>query len=303
MASPSRVVSLPLRLQVGDIRVLLLSDGVFRLDGGASFGVVPRTLWERVIQPDTLNLIPTELRSLLIESDDGPILVDTGNGDKLSPKMREHLGVSGERRLLGQLSLAGYEPEDIRIVINTHLHGDHCGGNTFRDDDGRLVPTFPHATYLVQRLELADATHPNERTRNAYFAENFLPLTDLCQSGRPADPVLRILDGNTQIASGVRTLVTPGHTRAHQVVIVESRGESAAFLADAVGWAVSLERLAWVPAFDVEPLVSMESKRALRDWALQSGALLLFQHDIAIIGGRIHQEGDRWHVEPELSNH
>jgi glyoxylase-like metal-dependent hydrolase (beta-lactamase superfamily II) len=291
--------NLPLRMQVGSIRILLLSDGVFRADGGAAFGVVPRTLWEQVIQPDSLNQIPMELRSLLIESDDGPILVDTGNGDKLPSKTREQLGLNGERRLLGQLALAGYHPEDIRIVINTHLHGDHCGGNTFHDDVGGFAPAFPNATYLVQRLELADATYPNERTRNTYFAENFLPLTDLCKSGRPAEPVLRLLNGNTQITTGVRTLITPGHTRAHQVVIVESQGEAAVFLADAVGWAVSLERLAWVPAFDVEPLVSMESKRALRDWALRSSALLLFQHDIAIPAGRIRQDGDRWLVEPD----
>jgi len=290
----------PRTLRIGNVRAHLLSDGVSLTDGGTAFGIVPRILWEKVVQPDALNRIPMELRCLLIESEDGLILVDTGNGDKLSPKVREQLGLNGDRRLLGELEQVGYKPEDVKIVINSHLHGDHCGGNTFLDGDGRLMPTFPNATYLVQRLELADATYPNERTRNAYFAENFLPLTDLCKSGSSSDPVLRVLSGDTPITREVRTLVTPGHTRAHQVVIVESQGEVAVFLADAVGWAVSLERLGWVPAFDAEPLVSMESKRSLRDWALRSHALLLFQHDIAIAAGRIrHHAGDRWQVEPE----
>jgi glyoxylase-like metal-dependent hydrolase (beta-lactamase superfamily II) len=152
-----------------------------------------------------------------------------------------------------------------------------------------VEPTYPNARYLIQRLELADATYPNERTRNAYFGENFLPLLKL----RPDDGIdrVRVLSGDTQITPEVRTWVTPGHTRAHQCVVVESRGETAIFLADAVAWAVSLERLAWVPAFDVEPLVSMETKRSLRDWAWRRDALLLFQHDPAWQGRSPQRRG------------
>jgi glyoxylase-like metal-dependent hydrolase (beta-lactamase superfamily II) len=285
-----------LTFQVGALRLHLLTDGVFWLDGGAAFGVVPRVLWEKVVRPDASHRIPNQLRCLLIESGEGLILVDTGYGDKLTAKQREHVGLKGERRLLSDLESTGYTAGDVRIVINTHLHGDHCGGNTSTNADGAVVPTFPHAQYLMQRLELADATYPNERTRNAYYRENFMPLQSLGIADEP-DRV-RVLNGDTQITPEVRTWVTPGHSRAHQCVVVESGGETAIFLADAVAWAVSLERLAWVPAFDVEPLVSIETKRTLRDWAWRKEALLLFQHDAAVVAGRLQRSGDEWRVEP-----
>jgi glyoxylase-like metal-dependent hydrolase (beta-lactamase superfamily II) len=156
---------------------------------------------------------------------------------------------------------------------------------------------------VVQRLELADATYPNERTRNAYFHENFLPLTNLCDQNGVG--TLRILSGDARINSQVRVQVTPGHTRAHQVVIVESQGYSAVFLGDVAGYALNLERLAWVPAFDVEPLVSMETKRGLRDWAFHKDVLLFFQHDISVAAGRLRREeadgqsdAVLWRIEP-----
>ncbi|MCU0509046.1 MAG: MBL fold metallo-hydrolase [Anaerolineae bacterium] len=263
--------------RVGRVKVHLVSDGVFWTDGGTNFGVVPKTLWEKVIQPDELNRIPMQLRCLLIESDAGLILVDTGYGDKLAPRRQEALNLHGMFRLGGELATLGYKPEDVAIVLNTHLHGDHAGGNTKLAEDGSIAPAFPNATYMAQRLELADATYPNERTRNAYFPENFLPLGNLCRGNQ--DTVLHVLNGDTHITDTVRTLTTPGHTRAHQAVIVESAGESAIFLADAVPWAITFEKLAWVAAFDVEPLVSMETKRSLRDWAWRKEALLFFQHD------------------------
>jgi len=293
----------PLTYPVGAVRVHLLSDGVFWSDGGAAFGVVPRVLWEKIIRPDAFNRIAMELRSLLIESDDGLILVDTGHGMKLPAKRREQLGLTGQRCLLDELADLGYHADDVRMVINTHLHADHCGGNTVLDAEGRLTPAFPTATYVVQRLELADATYPNERTRNAYFYENFLPLTNLCDQNGAG--VLRILSGDARINAQVRVQVTPGHTRAHQVVIVESQGQSAVFLGDVAGYALNLERLAWVPASDVEPLVSMETKRGLRDWAFHKDVLLFFQHDFSMAAGRLHREeadgqsdGAMWRVEP-----
>jgi len=290
---------MPLRFEIGDLSAYLVSDGVFWVDGGAAFGVAPRVLWEQVIEPDRLHRVPMELRCLLIESDEGLILVDTGYGDKLSVKQRDRLALKGERRLIGELAALGYRPEDVRLVVNTHLHADHCGGNTDVDADGRVAPAFPNAQYLVQRLELADAVFPNERTRNTYFGDNFLPLGDPRRATLGgSDGALRVLDGDAWIASGVRTLITPGHTRSHQVVIIESLGETAVFLADAASWAVSLARLAWVPAFDVEPLTSIETKRALRDWAFREDALLLFQHDIDVPAGWLCSDGKRWWVEP-----
>ena len=285
----------PLTYQIGRVRVHLISDGVFWSDGGAAFGVVPRTLWEKMIRPDAQNRIPMELWSLVIESGEGLILVDTGHGHRLSPKRRELLGLTDDLRVDRRLADLGFAPEDVRFVINTHLHADHCGGNTASRLDGQLMAAFPNATYFMQRLELADATYPNERTRNAYVCENFLPLINLCQDSE--DGIVRVLSGDARITSEVQVKVTPGHTRAHQVVIVESDGEAGVFLGDVAGLAVHLERLAWVPAFDVEPLVSMETKRALRDWAWRQNALLFFQHDRAIPAGRLRVEGENWRVE------
>jgi glyoxylase-like metal-dependent hydrolase (beta-lactamase superfamily II) len=285
----------PLTYQIGKVRMHLISDGVYWTDGGGVFGLVPRVLWERVIQPDELNRIPMDLRCLLIESGEGLILVDTGYGTKLPPKRLQQLNLTSEARLLDNLAAAGFTAPDVRMVINTHLHGDHCGGNTLLGPDGQLLPTFPNATYLMQRLELADASFPNERTCGTYFAENFLPLVDLCAEQDGAGRA-RLLNGDTQVTSEVRVQVTPGHTRSHQVVIVESAGETAIFLGDA-GYGANLERLAWVPAFDVEPLQSIETKRALRDWAWRRDALLFFQHDIAVPAGRLRVEGENWRVE------
>ena len=283
----------PLTYQVGALRVHLISDGVWLTDGGGAFGVVPRVLWEKVMPPDLLNRIPMELRSCLIEAEDGLILVDTGHGAKLSAKRRKQIGMTAPR-LLDGLAALGYRPEDIRTVINTHLHADHCGGNTIYTSEGRLAPAFPNATYIVQRLELADAAYPNERTRSTYIHENFLPLAD----GLNRLDVLRVVSGDTQITPQVRVQVTPGHTRGHQVVIIESRGEQAVFLGDAAGFAVHLERLAWVPAFDLEPAVSIETKRSLRDWAWRNDVLLLSQHDVNVPAGRLRRTGDEWRVEP-----
>ncbi len=288
----------PQTFMIGATCAHLVSDGVFWTDAGGTFGLVPRALWEKVITPDHLNRVPMQLRCLLIESGQGLILVDTGYGDKLPAKQRELLRLSGERRLIADMAQLGFRPENVDLVINTHLHGDHCGGNTWRDEDGQVRPVFPRATYMIQRLEMADACFPNERTRATYLSENYVPLgSSGCSS--ESGGVLRVLNGDTQITPEIRTLNTPGHTRAHQSIIIESQGESAIFLADAAAWAVNLERLSWIPAFDVEPLVSLETKRSLRHWAENHDALLFFQHDPALGAGRVRHEGERWQIEPQ----
>lgn len=281
----------PQTFHIGGVRVHLISDGVYWTDGGGVFGLVPRVLWEKIVQPDALNRIPMDLRCLLIESSEGLILVDTGYGTKLPPKRLQQLNLISPTRLLDDLATTGFTAADVRMVINTHLHSDHCGGNTAFGTDGQPRPTFPNATHLAQRLELADAMFPNERTRATYLAENFRPLVE-----PTAAPRMRLLNGDTQITPEVRVKVTPGHTRSHQVVIIESDDEAAIFLGDA-GYVANLERLAWVPAFDVEPLQSIETKRSLRDWAWRREALLFFQHDIAVPAGRLCLDGEDWRVE------
>ncbi len=268
----------------------LLSDGVCRVDGGGPFGLVPRVIWERNLPPDDQNRVLLAINSLLIRSEEKLILVDTGYGRKLIDKMVRIAGLERPNGdLLDALARLGVKPEDIDLVINTHLHLDHCGGNTILQED-RPVPTFPNAQYLIQRLEWADAIVPNERTRATYFAENFEPLRAAGQ--------LKIINGDTRITGEVRTAVTRGHTRAHQVVILESNGNTAIFMADMATLYYHFERLAWVTAFDVEPLESIETKRYWQQWAIENDALLIFQHDTQVPLGKLAPDGKHFKVKP-----
>lgn len=218
------------------------------------------------------------------------ILVNTGPGN-LTDKQQRHWGLGRpEGDLLDGLARLTVAPEDVDVVIATHLHSDHFGGATVWGPDGGAVPTFPRAEFWVQRREWADARYPNERTRGTYLPENLLPLE---ASGR-----LRLLNGDTVVTSEVRTLVTRGHTHAHQCVILESAGQTAIYLSDLAPFAVNLERLAWIPAFDVEPLETLETKRRVRDWALAADVLLIFEHDPDVPLGHLRQEEDKYRVEP-----
>lgn len=284
-------------VKVGSLTCHILEDGKQPVDGGGFFGVVPRVLWQRVIQADENNLIPSATRSLLIESDAGLILVDTGNGDKLSPKERARFGFDGRTdRLVGDLRRVGYQPKDVAIVIQTHLHADHIGGATRWDTPdhtpGAAVATFPKARYLVQRLDLAEASFPNERTQATFHADNWQPLIE---SGQ-----LNVVDGPQQVTSGVRTDIAPGHTAALQMVWVESNNESLLFLGDACSWAAHMNRLAWVPAFDILPQTSIETKRRIAQAALQRNTLLVFQHDAQVVTGRLISGPRGPEVQPEI---
>ena len=286
-------------IQIGSLRCHILSDGLQYVDGGGFFGVVPRSMWQEVIAPNDRNQIPCDSRSLLIESAAGLILVDTGVGDKLPPKVRQRFGMDDrERRLVGELARVGYAPEDVDIVLFTHFHGDHIGGATrWESVDGEAgapaVPVFPRARYIGQRIELADASFPNERTAATYVADNFKPLLDC--------GLLDVVDGPQRLAPGVRTDITPGHTAYLQSVWVEDRGESLLFLTDAAPWAVQFERLAWVPAYDIAPLQSMETKRRLRQEALERAALLVFQHDAQVVAARLAPGARGLTVVPEIT--
>ncbi len=268
---------------VGRLQCHALEGGMQRLDGGAMFGVVPKPLWERRIVPDERNRIPLALRCLLVEHDDGPVLIDTGLGNKETAKFKDIYGVenegrTGRTRLEDALAERGYRPEDVRWVINTHLHFDHAGGNTFRDPDGNVALSFPRARYVVQKGELDFASHTNERTAASYLAPNFatVPFT--------------LLDGEAEVLPGLRSVPTPGHVPYHQSILVESGGERACFLADVVPTSAHLP-LPWIMAYDLEPLVTLESKRRLYARAELEGWLLLFEHDPAVVGGRLGRDG------------
>ena len=285
-------------VQIGSIRCHILSDGLHYVDGGGFFGLIPRVLWAGVIEPDAQNLIPCDSRSLLIESGAGLILVDAGNGDKLPAKVRHRMGLGDrQRRLIGELARVGYQPEDIDIVLFTHFHGDHIGGATrWATPDGSpgpVVPTFPRARYIGQRIDLADASFPNERTAATYVADNFQPLLT---AGK-----LDVVDGPLRLAPGVRTELSPGHTAAIQTVRVEDGGECLLFLTDAASWAVHLQRLAWVPAFDILPMQSIETKRRLAHEAMEKDALLVFQHDPQIVTARLTPGKRGPEIQPAIS--
>ena len=268
---------------VGRLRCHALEAGRQRLDGGAMFGVVPKPLWERRIPADARNRIPLAMRCLLIEHDDGLALLDTGLGNKEDQKFRDIYGVDnagagGRTALEDALREVGFGPDDVRWVINTHLHFDHAGGNTYRDEGGRVAPSFPRATYLVQRGELDFARHTNERTAASYLAHNFASIE------------FRLLDGETEVLPGIRCLPTPGHVPYHQSVLIESAGERACFVADLVPTAAHLS-LPWIMGYDLEPLVTLESKRRLYGRVEAEGWLLCFQHDPHTVAGRLGRDG------------
>ncbi len=269
--------------KVGSITCHALEAGRQHLDGGAMFGVVPKPLWERRIPADARNRIPLALRCLLIEHPDGLVLIDTGIGNKENEKFRdiyglENAGAEGRTQLEDALSELGRAPDDVRWVINTHLHFDHAGGDTWRDPGGRVAPAFPKARYVVQRRELEFARHTNERTAGSYLTHNFdgVPFT--------------LLDGESEPLPGIRCLPTPGHVPFHQSVLVESGGERACFLADLVPTSAHLP-LPWIMGYDLEPLVTLESKRRLYQRAEGEGWLLVFEHDPAVVAGRLGREG------------
>jgi glyoxylase-like metal-dependent hydrolase (beta-lactamase superfamily II) len=276
--------------RIGEIEIERVVDARVWVDPGGEFGVVPRVLWERVIAPDARGLIPMDLACLLVRAAGKTILIDAGLGDKLPPKHYRHWGTEGPGDLPGALAQHGVAPADVDIVVLTHLHADHAGWCTVRQN-GALRPTFPNAVYMVQRLEYADACFPNERTRAAYLPENFEPLDAAGQ--------LRLLMGDTPVVEGVRCAVARGHTRAHQIVLFQSGGAYGMFAGDMASLAVNMERLAWVAAYDVEPLETIESKRAWQAWALARDALIFLDHDTERPAGRLRRldDGKLW-LEP-----
>jgi glyoxylase-like metal-dependent hydrolase (beta-lactamase superfamily II) len=276
-------------MHLGNAELHIVSDGLWRQDAGAHFGIVPRVLWEPIIALDDRHRVPMAVSCLLIRSTAKNILVDTGLGSKLSQKERDKLGHQPSPGLMDNLRQLGVDADDVDIVINTHLHADHCGGNTVLDSDGKPRPTFPQAEYWIQRLEWADARYPNERTIKTYLPDNLLPLEEEGQ--------LRLLHGDTLVTPEVKCVVTRGHTRAHQSVIIRSGDQAAIYLGDLAPWKENIEKLAWTPAGDVAPMETIETKRAIRQWALEENALLIFEHDPRLSAGRLRQTGESYQVE------
>lgn len=277
---------------VGALRVHALEAGIQWLDGGAMFGVVPRPLWEKKIPPDDRHRIPLALRCLLVETPNALVLVDTGIGNKESEKFRAIYGVENEgepTRLEDAVRAAGFQPGDVDLVVNTHLHFDHAGGNVVRHGDGTLGPAFPKARYVIQEGELIFARSRNERVRASYMAKNFEPLVEA--------GLVDTVDGETGLVEGIRLLPTPGHTPFHQSVVVESQGETAVFLADLCPTAAHFP-LPWIMGYDLEPLVTLETKTALWEKVRNEGWILFLQHDVEHPWGRLDPDAEGVAFQP-----
>ncbi len=273
------------KYEFGFMELYSLTDGLFRLDGGAMFGVVPRVIWEKMNPPDEANRILMGLHPLLIITQGKKVLVDTGIGDKLDRKSTEIYAVDRSFNLMDSLREIGLSSGDIDVVVNTHLHFDHAGGNTKMDDDGRVVPAFPNAVYYIARGEWEDAILPNLRAQKSYTADDFAPLK---KAG-----VLDLVEGRAEIAPGVWTYPTPGHNQFHQSVFFESNGERGIYLGDLIPTSSHIP-LPYVMGYDLLPAVTVETKKELLDRAYEEGWFLVFEHDPKVRWGRLEKKGDRY---------
>jgi len=272
----------------GDLELIPLLDGFFRLDGGAMFGVVPKPLWERRAAADEKNRILLGLRPLVVRGA-RTMIIDAGIGDKMDPKSCEIYGIDRAEHLDASLAAAGLTADDIEIVLASHLHFDHAGGFTKRDVSGVLVPRFPNARYVVRTAEWEDATRPHERNRASYLAENFIPLMEA--------GVLDLVPGDATIMPGVRVVRTGGHTMHHQIVFIESGGRTAVFAADLMPTAAHVSE-PWIMAYDLYPMDTLAFKRGFVREAIAHDYLVFFEHDPAIAAGYIREVEGRARVEP-----
>ena len=265
------------RINLGDFELTAVSDGTYPLDGGAFFGVVPKALWSKKVKVDDKNLVPTGLNSLVIRTGEHTVVVETGIGNKLPERMIQIYGQPAQ--LLKNLAAAGVAPEDVDVVINTHLHFDHCGWNTVRQE-GKIVPTFPKAAYYVQKGEWEHA-HENQRDGVSYMTDNYDPLV---QSGQ-----MKLLSGDQDIVPGVAVSVLPGHTRDMQAVVVSSQGQTACYISDLIPTSAHLD-LNWVMAFDLYPLQTVESRKRYYEQAIPGKWLTVFTHDPEVLWAYVERD-------------
>ena len=275
-------------MRLGDFQIDWLSDGQFWLDGGAMFGVIPRALWGKVVVPDEKNRILLGLNCLLIRTGSKNILVDTGCGDKYSEKQIHIYGIEHTSSLDVGLARLEMSPSEIDLVINTHLHFDHCGGNT-RLEDGMVVPGFPNATYLINAQEYEDANHANERTQASYFHHNWTSLEERGQ--------IRLVDGDLEVVEGVTIVHTPGHTLGHQSVRISSEGRTLFYFGDLCPTAAHVP-LPWIMSYDLYPLTTLETRKRIYADAVREGWLVLFEHDPVQVAGYLKEEDGRYLTDP-----
>jgi len=275
-------------MHLGDIEVQYIHGGHFYLDGGAMFGVVPRPLWEKKSSPDNRNRIRLAANSLLVRTQNKNILIETGNGTKWTAKLRDIYGIQEGDPLIDNLAAKGVHPDQIDLVINSHLHFDHAGGNTKFEND-KAVPTFPKAKYIVQAAEIAHAANPTERDRASYFEENFLPMQ---QSGQ-----WHALAGDSEIVSGISAVGIPGHNADIQAIKLSGGGKTVLFVADLFPTRHHLS-LPWIMAYDLYPLQTLETKRKWLQTIVQENWIVVFGHDPDIPAATLHERDNKIAFEP-----
>ena len=268
-------------ITLGDLDITHVHDGTYYLDGGAFFGVVPKVLWQRRLAANEMNRVSGGMNSLLVRTGKHTILVETGMGNKLPDKVKQIY--CPQEKLLQSLAAAGVRPEEIDVVINTHLHFDHCGWNTVRRN-GQVEPTFPNARYYVQEGEWQHATRQLERDRVSYISDNYDPLV---RSGQ-----MQLLQGDQEIVPGISVEVYPGHTRHMQAVMIRGGGQTMCYISDLIPTVSHLD-LTWVMAYDLFPLDTIESRKKFYAEAIPGKWLVAFTHDPSTPWAYLEMQGNR----------
>ncbi len=275
-------------MHFGEIEVRPIHGGIFWLDGGSMFGVVPKTIWEKKMVPDEKNRLAFAVNALLVRASGRTILVETGNGTKWDAKLRNIYRFPDNDPLMESLAKAGVKPEEIDVVINTHLHFDHAGGNT-RLVDGRAVPAFPNAKYIVQKAEIEHAMRPTERDRASYYAHDFVPVTDAGQ--------WQFVEGDTEILPGISVVKIPGHNLNIQAVQIRGGGKKLMYVSDLIPTRHHLP-LPWIIAYDLYPLTTLETKRKWIGEFLRDGWVVALGHDPDFAAGTLHEHDGKVAFEP-----
>lgn len=264
-----------------------IRDGYFYLDGGAMFGIVPKPVWQKTNNPDYLNRIRLSLTVLLIKIQGKYILVDTGIGNRYDEQFTEMYNIQKEDNLPSKLERLGLKSDEINYVILTHLHFDHCGGNTIIKN-GKLVPTFENAKYIVQAKAWEEALNPNERTRASYRSDDFVPLESFGN--------LTLVDGDCEVLPGVKVILTGGHTKGHQIVLIEHNNRTHVYFGDLIPTTTHI-RLPFIMAYDLYPLETLQMKKKFLDEAVRNDWLCYFEHDPQIISGYIRKREKYYEIE------
>ena len=275
-------------MHFGEIEVRFIDAGSFWLDGGSMFGIVPRTMWEKKMVPDERHRLKFACNSLLVRAGGETVLVETGNGTKWDEKLRKIYSFPSNDPLTESLAKEGVKPGDIDLVINTHLHFDHAGGNT-RLVDGRAVPAFPNAKYIVQKAELEHAMRPTERDRASYYAHDFVPVTDAGQ--------WQFVEGDTEILPGISVVKLPGHNLNIQGVQIRGGGKKLMYVSDLLPTRHHLP-LPWIIAYDLYPLTTLETKRKWIAEFVRDGWIVGLGHDPDFPAGTLHEHDGKVAFEP-----